>query len=54
MTPKQTEALEALRASPTRRAVLHVKVGGALVAAGHATKLDTTGHGALTGEYELI
>lgn len=52
LSDKQTAALAAIKANGT--AVLHVVVGGALVKAGLATKLDTTGHGKLMAEYKAV
>jgi hypothetical protein len=51
LTDKQTAALATLKANG--KAVLHVKTGGVLVNAGHATKLATTGHGKLMAEYQF-
>jgi hypothetical protein len=52
LSAKATAALDTLKSAGT--AVLHVKIGSALVAAGHATKLATTGHGKLMAEYKAV
>jgi hypothetical protein len=52
LSDKQNAALATLKANgPT---VLHVLTGSALVKAGVATKLDTTGHGKLMAEYKAV
>ena len=54
MTQKQQEALQKLADANGRGVVMHVGTGGALVRAGKAVKLDTTGHGKLMAEYRAV
>lgn len=52
MTTKQEAALASLKLTGT--AVLHVVTGTALVKAGHAVKVNSTGHGKLMAEYKAV
>ena len=52
MSKAQDDAIAKLQAANGAGVVLHVGTGGALVKAGKAVKLTTTGHGKLMAEYK--
>lgn len=54
MTEAQDKALFALQVANGKPVVLHIGIGGALVKAGKAEKLPTTGHGKLMAAYRLV
>lgn len=54
MTKNQEIALQRLNDANGRGVVMHVAIGAALVKAGKAVKLDTTGHGKLQAEYRAV
>lgn len=54
LTDKQQAALRALQLVAPEPTILHVAIGGPLVAKGYATKDSTTGHGKLMASYRLV